>query len=175
VHAVHVFASGTVAPLAAANFLSLCCGDRGWGYKGSDIFRIISGFSIQGGNIAPAVKDSLPPSQRGRYGRSGLVVRGANGAISVGEPFLPENFQILHSYKDAGVVSFMRDASAGYKQDSRFFVTLAPNAAWADGRYCAFGRVTKGMDFLQLLQFAPVQPPSNYPVNRVQIVNAGCY
>jgi len=48
---VEISLYGTVAPRAVANFKSLCKNEMGWGYKGSDIFRVISEFSLQGGNV----------------------------------------------------------------------------------------------------------------------------
>ena len=81
---------------------------------------------------------------------------------------------MLHSYKDAGVVSMMKDVKSG-TQDSRFFITLNPFASWADDRYVAFGIVTKGMNFINGLQVLPVVPPSNYPETVVKIINSGVY
>jgi cyclophilin family peptidyl-prolyl cis-trans isomerase len=68
----------------------------------------------------------------------------------------------------------MKDISTGM-QDSRFFITLADDASWADGRYSAFGLVTNGMDFIrQDLQAIDTKPPSNYPLTRIQIIGSGC-
>lgn len=41
---------GTITPVAAANFKALCV-NKDMGYTGSEFFRIISEFSVQGGNI----------------------------------------------------------------------------------------------------------------------------
>ena len=101
-------------------------------------------------------------SKRSRYGRA------ANGI-----PFLPENYRILHSYRTAGVVSMMKDSSHGGVQDSRFFMTVAPDASWADNKYCAFGVVTSGQDLINELRALPVEPPSNHPLTTVVIVQAG--
>lgn len=60
-------------------------------------------------------------------------------------------------------------------QDSRFFVTLSPLASWADGKYVAFGRVSKGFQALRQLQNLEVQAPANYPLTTVKIVDSGCY
>jgi len=151
---------GNALPKTSSNFKSLATNSPGWGYKGSDIFRIISPFSLQGGNTG---NPTNAPSKMGSEGRSAFDL-----------PFAPENFNIQHNYRDAGVVSMMKDVRTGM-QDSRFFVTLSPDASWADGKYSAFGRVTKGMDFIRSLANLEVVPPSNHPKTRVTIINSGCY
>lgn len=90
------------------------------------------------------------------------------------DPFPAENFRILHSYKDAGIVSMMKDVKTGL-QDSRFFITLEPYASWADNKYVAFGKVLKGMDLIRGLAIIPVEPPSNYPKMSIKIVDSGSY
>lgn len=162
---VEISLYGTITPNTAANFKSLCKNEGGYGYKGSEIFRIISTFSVQGGNIGQP-KDTAA-SMLGRYGKSSIINEG-NG-------FLPENYRILHSYKDAGVISMMKDITKKGSQDSRFFITTSPYASWADEKYVAFGRVTKGMNLVSALQVIPVQPPSNYPMTKVEIIDSGCY
>ena len=118
---------------------------------------------MQGGNIVPAAVTEPPsPSSLGKYGVS-----------ASGEPFIQENFRILHSYKDAGVLSMMKDIRNGNKQDSRFFITTEPAADWADGKYVAFGRVSSGMNFIRGLTVIPVEPPSNFPKTRIKIVDSG--
>lgn len=126
---------------------------------------------MQAGNVGcPA---NAPPSRVGRYGRvsQGLqqdLGQGVNG-------FPPENFRILHGYREAGVVSMMKDNTNKGLQDSRFFVTLKPDASWADGKYVAFGRVSKGLELIQAMAVVPVEPPANYPLSRIRIVDCGVY
>jgi len=60
-------------------------------------------------------------------------------------------------------------------QDSRFFITLNSDSKWADEKYSAFGRVTKGMSLISGLATIKVQPPANFPQTPVRIVNAGVY
>jgi cyclophilin family peptidyl-prolyl cis-trans isomerase len=156
---VEISLYGTVVPDTVTNFKTLCKEGR---YGGSEIFRIISEFSVQGGNIG--FSEDTPASRRGRFGVS-----------ASGQVFQPENFRILHNYKDAGVVSMMKDVQHGGGQDSRFFITLKDDASWADGKYTAFGRVSKGMDFISSLIVIPVDPPANYPQTKVSIVGSGVY
>ena len=153
---------GTVTPITAANFKSLCLNTNAVGYKGSEFFRIISEFSVQGGSIGNT--PDTPLSRRGRLGRS-----------ASGEAFPPENYKILHSYENGGVISMMKELTNAGKQDSRFFITLKSDASWGDDRYSAFGRVTKGMDVIRSLILVPVEPPSNYPKTPVNIVDSGVY
>lgn len=156
---------GKITPVTAENFKQLAMGTPGYGYQGSDIFRVVSTFSVQGGNINPAGSDiPTPQSQMAKQGRS------ASGA-----PFPAENFRILHGYKDAGVVSMMKDILNKNMQDSRFFITTSPDASWADDRYEAFGYVSTGMDFVKGLSILPTTPPANYPNTRVKIVASGVY
>lgn len=117
---------------------------------------------MQGGNI-----NNEPVKQKSQLGKE--------GKSAFGEAFAPENYKILHSYEKAGVVSMMKDLSNRGLQDSRFFVTLEPYASWADDKYSAFGLITKGMNFITGLTILPVQPPSNYPISEVKIINSGCY
>jgi cyclophilin family peptidyl-prolyl cis-trans isomerase len=166
-----LYDAGKVVPQTVKNFKNLCTGDTagGYGYKGSEIFRIISQFSVQGGNInigKDGAEVVTPASKRGRLGRS---------SFGDGEPFPPENYRILHSFEGAGVISMMKDITNKNLQDSRFFITTEPYASWADEKYVAFGIITKGQGLLSALRVIPVQPPSNYPLTRVRITDAGCY
>lgn len=63
-----------------------------------------------------------------------FMIRGRDGRAASGVSFKPENFRILHSYKNAGVVSMIKNLQDASKQDSRFFVTLKKDASWADDR-----------------------------------------
>ena len=180
-------------PKTVTNFKLLCnnsaVGNEGsspFGYRGSEIFRIISKFSVQGGNIGSDAAAS--PSLKGRFGRAAIPFD-ENNPQTRADGFPLENFRILHSYREAGVVSMMKELRSvdvqkadglvstekQILQDSRFFVTLSPYASWADGKYVAFGRVSKGLDVLRDLQSLDVQAPANYPLTTVRIVDSGCY
>jgi cyclophilin family peptidyl-prolyl cis-trans isomerase len=158
VERIEISLYGTVVPQTVDNFKGLIEN----GYKGSDIFRVIDSFSIQGGNVG-CPTDGIPMSKIGRYG----IAAGGR------EAFSPENFRINHDSVDGGVVSMMKDLTNKGKQDSRFFITTSPTASWADGKYSAFGRVSKGLSVVKGLQVLPTVPPANYPTTRVKIVNCG--
>jgi len=151
---------GDIVPETVKNFKELC---RNGGYKGSEFFRIIGQFSVQAGNLGQP--EGTPLSKLSRFGR----------AANNGGTFPPENFRILHSYRDGGVVSMMKDITNKGLQDSRFFITLSPNAEWADGKYSAFARLKSGMSFVNGISIIPVVPPSNYPETRIVIVDSGIY
>ena len=157
---------GEITPKTCQNFKDLCSNKNELGYRNTDIFRIISTFSVQGGNVMTKQERAMerPKSAMGKIGHAADDV-----------PFLPENYRILHSYKEAGIVSMMKDILNKNMQDSRFFITTAPYADWADEKYVAFGRVTKGMDLVRGLTIQQVQPPSNFPITPVKIVDSGVY
>jgi cyclophilin family peptidyl-prolyl cis-trans isomerase len=67
----------------------------------------------------------------------------------------------------------MKDIKKNGAQDSRFFITTEPDATWADGKYVAFGRVVKGLDFIRGMTIIPTVPPSNYPKTPVRIIASG--
>lgn len=149
---VEVSLYDSVAPKAAENFKALCAGtaNGGVGYKGSNVYRILNDFSIQAGDV-------------------GSNKRGASGTPAFGEPvpLEPSALRVRHSME--GMISY---AGVG-KFDSRFFFNLGKDASWADDRYEAFGRVTKGFGVLKELEKVDVKPPSNVPAKPIIISDAG--
>ncbi len=105
------------APITVANFIKLA--QSGF-YDGLTFHRIIDGFMIQGG----APKGGAVPER----------IKGEFAANGVDNP-------ISHV---KGVISMAR-ANDPDSANSQFFITVA-DAAFLDGSYAAFGRVTEGME-----------------------------
>ncbi|KAL1519351.1 hypothetical protein AB1Y20_022877 [Prymnesium parvum] len=139
---------GDVAPRAAENFRALCTGEKGYGYAGSTFYRVVSNFTLQGGEIE------------------------GQGSI-YGPTFPHDNYFIKHNV--AGLVSMVNSGKGGNSgtSDSRFLIQLPDDAGFLDGRYEAFGIVTAGMDVVRKIEGVSVVQPKNYPVQKVRIDNSG--
>ncbi|EKU22274.1 peptidyl-prolyl cis-trans isomerase b precursor [Nannochloropsis gaditana CCMP526] len=145
---IEVSLYGKVCPQTAANFEALCRD----GYKGSNVYRVLKDFSIQMGDIGS--------KKRGATGRSSL---------KGGTPLPKETLRVQHSLE--GMLSMVNDKSGTV--DSRFFINMGKDGSWADGRYVAFGRVTKGLEVLKEVEKVEVKPPSNVPTLPIKITAAG--
>lgn len=66
---------GEVVPKTVANFKALCAGSEGLTYTGSEIYRVVQGLSVQGGDILS------------RGGNSGKSIYGDSSPV--------ENFTIM--------------------------------------------------------------------------------
>jgi peptidyl-prolyl cis-trans isomerase B (cyclophilin B) len=138
-----------VAPKTVENFKKLA---REGFYDGTCFHRIVKDFMIQGGD--PLTKN---PRDEDRWG--------------TGDP----GYKIKAEFNDRkharGVISMARSQnpdSAG----SQFFVCLA-ECSFLDGKYTAFGRLTKGDDVLGKIGATPVtrsgSGENSKPLSRVEV------
>jgi peptidyl-prolyl cis-trans isomerase B (cyclophilin B) len=120
------------APESVRNFLNLTATGL---FDGTSFSRVVPGFVIQGGNM---------------WSREGGKVSRAIGER--GRRTLPdEPNKILH---ERGVVSMARPDEPN--QATTDFFILVKEAPYLDGKFAAFGRVTKGMEVVDAINKAPV-------------------
>ena len=144
------------APKTAANFRSLCTGEKGGipdheevklCYKGSKFHRVIPGFMVQGGDFTAG--------------------NGTGGWSIYGEKFDDEEFKRTHS--GAGLLSM---ANAGPNTNcSQFFITTV-DCPHLNGKHVVFGRVVKGMNTVRRMENTPTKA-YDVPEGDVEIVDCG--
>lgn len=113
------------APNTVNNFISLV---RKGFYNGLSFHRVISGFMIQGGD----------PKGNGTGG-PGYGIKGEFASNGVNNP-------LKHT---AGVLSMAR-SMAPDSAGSQFFI-MHKDAPHLDGQYAAFGKVTEGMEVVDMI------------------------
>ena len=117
-----------VVPKTADNFIQLCTGQAGYGYKGCPFHRVIPGFMCQGGDVTSG------------DGTGGVSIYG-------GAAFDDEAFPFRHVGE--GILSMANSGPNSNK--SQFFITLG-DCTWLDGKHVIFGRVTAGMDVVRKIE-----------------------
>ena len=117
------------APITAGNFIDLV--ERGF-YDGLGFHRYEPGFVIQGGD------------PKGN-GTGGFIDPATGRERTIKLEVSPE---LKHG--DAGGVAMARSQNPN-SASSQFYITLGP-AAFLDGNYAVFGRVTSGIDAVKQLR-----------------------
>lgn len=117
------------APITAGNFIDLV--ERGF-YNGLTFHRYEPGFVLQGGDPEGTGRGGFIDPETKRERRIKLEVapelkHGPAGALAMARTSVPDS------------------------ASSQFYITLGP-AAFLDGQYAVFGRVTEGMDTINQLR-----------------------
>ena len=120
------------APESVRNFLNLSATGL---FDGTSFSRVVPGFVIQGGNM---------------WSREGGKVTRAIGERAI-RNIPDEPNKILH---ERGILSMARPDEPN-KATTDFFI-LVKEAPYLDGKFAAFGRVTKGMEVVDAINKAPV-------------------
>ena len=124
------------APITVANFKKLV--SEGY-YDGTEFFRIIEGFMIQGGENDSMTADYI----KGEFALNGVnnPLKHVRGTVSMAR--LGDNYDGSAITYSNGVVSY-NSASAG------FFI-VQEDYTYGDGQYAAFGTVVEGMEHVDAI------------------------
>ncbi len=137
---------GDTAPITVQNFMDLA--NAGF-YDGLTFHRIMDGFMIQGGD----------PNGNGTGG-SDHNIKGEFAANGVNNPI---------SHKK-GVISMAR-AQDFDSASSQFFIVQA-DSEFLDGQYAAFGNVTEGMEFVDIIakEAKPIDDNGTIPADEQPVI-----
>jgi len=132
------------APESVRNFLNLA----GTGaFDATTFSRVVKDFVVQGGNLSTGQKWTMERAKRAarKVPDEPSYVKHVRGIVSLARPDEPNS------------------------ATTHFFI-LVGEATQLDGKFAAFGRVTRGMEVVETLNKAPVD--GEKPVNPVRILRA---
>ena len=118
-----------IVPKTAENFRALCTGEKGFSYKGSTFYDVLTDYWCKGGDIAH---------------HNGIL-----GKSIYGKAFPHENFILKHT--GPGILSMANIGINITTDDSKFFLWTV-NAPWQDGKDVVFGSVVEGLDVLTKIE-----------------------
>ena len=134
---IHIKLNPAVAPKHVENFIKLA---KSGFYDGTIFHRVIPGFMIQGGD--PNTKNSL---RKDTYGQGGPKDEKGNPILLKAE--------FSDTPHKRGIVSMAR-ANEPDTAGSQFFIVVEPSP-FLDGKYTAFGEVTKGLGVADKIVIVP--------------------
>ncbi len=134
---IHIKFYPDIAPNHVANFIKLA---KSGFYDGTIFHRVIPGFMIQGGD--PNTKSSL---RKDTYGQGGPKDEKGNPVLLKAE--------FNDTPHKRGIVSMAR-ANEPDTAGSQFFIVVEPSP-FLDGKYTAFGEVTKGLGIADRIVVLP--------------------
>merc|ERR1712168_1651192 len=137
---------GTKCPLTVKNFLQLCRGTKGYGYKHTNFFFLRPGALIAGGDVL---------MNTGEASKSALEAKGLAG----------ENFDIPHFACCIGSPEIKNDENV-----SQFYLTFQKIKSM-DEHGVVFGRVSRGLEFFFSLNKVKVDKDTAKPLENIEIVD----
>lgn len=144
-----------LAPKTCENFISLCCGFKRASdgeeisYANTEIHRIVPGMFIQGGRVKAS----------------------GNAAIFEQE-FEDESFHMKHTQH--GMLGMCKRSGLKHTNETQFYITTGSPLTFLDNECVAFGRVIRGMDFIDKIEKLDTvnEKSANMPV---QVCSAGIF
>lgn len=114
-------------PKATLNFLKLC---KVKYYNFCEFHRVEKGFMVQAGDPTGT-------------GKGGVSIFGLLG----GEPYFADELDETLTFGKKGTVGMVK--AGAVMNGSQFFITLADNLDWLDGKYTVIGSVAEGLEVLE--------------------------
>lgn len=143
---VKVELDGDTAPITVQNFMDLA--NAGF-YDGLTFHRIMDGFMIQGGDPAGNGTGGSDHNIKGEFAANGI------------------NNPISHK---KGVISMAR--AQDYDSASSQFFIVQEDSEFLDGQYAAFGHVTEGMEFVDIIakEAKPIDDNGTIPAEEQPVI-----